>query len=119
MDQRVREFRAAVEAHRKSKQFRYPEELKREAAELVPLLRKEGSSRSAVEKLLDVNWQTLARWVGASRGTERKKQAKPKPVPVVLAGSSASSSPVLVTPNGVRVEGLSVDDITTVLRGLV
>lgn len=100
MDKRIEDFRAAVDAHRASGAFRYPKDLREEAAELVPLMRRRGDSQSAVEEQLGVRWQTLSRWSGATRTKDTSTSTKP--IPVVLEAvdrTGSRATPVITTPN--------------------
>ena len=90
---------------------RYPEPIKQRALALVERLRAAGWSQSQVSEALGISWQTIRRW---------QDEAKPQPVgregfrPVALPASTAACGPVLVSPSGWRIEGLSLDELCEV-----
>lgn len=70
----------------------------------------EGASAKHVSDELGVNVHTLGFW------RERKKNAKPVLRPVRVIDETIDARIVLLVRNGIRVEGLSVEQLVEVLR---
>jgi transposase-like protein len=70
----------------------------------------EGVSAKQVSDELGVNVHTLGFW------RERKKNAKPMLRPVRVIDETSDARIVLLVRNGIRVEGLSVEQLVEVLR---
>ena len=99
---------------------RYSETLQRDVASYCQAARSEGVSWDKLSEDLVLTTHTLQRWI---RESKSNKPTTPKPptfiecgVPVSLAG--AASGAVLISPQGWRIEGLSVEDVLKVLRGM-
>jgi transposase-like protein len=111
-DHRVFELLAAVP--RRGRGFRYPEELKDLALDYAQMRRKQGASWAQVANELAVPPTTLERWV------------KPAPervalelVPVVTTLSARPERELyLLTPQGHRLMGLSVETAAELLHRL-
>lgn len=107
---------------------RYPEDLKGRALAFARKRRKAGASYDAVAAELGISVMTVWEWLKGPAGKRRLKAGKKPallrpallPVEVVAAkeGDPGKGGPVLVTKDGVRVEGLSIEEIAALLRGL-
>ena len=98
--------------------MRYPEAFKRDATEVVRQLRENGFTQKEVSELLDIPWVTLARWKESDPTSEPTEDSSTfRPVKVVDEDPS-EASPVLVSPFGWRIEGLSVAELVEVARHL-
>jgi hypothetical protein len=107
---KAEELAAAVEGLGKRKRRQYPEELRRQIADHVREQRAAGVPLKSIARAIGVGPTLLHRWeldrVGAFRRVE-------------LSASKVSRDPwVLHAPYGVCVEGLTLEDLVTVLRGL-
>jgi len=115
MDARLRQLRSALRAARRSART-YPATLQREVAELAVARRSTGRSLWSTAEAVGLGVQTVQRWVetvgppSVFRAVEVTPEAT---VPVV-----ADDGLVLVTSQGHRVEGLTADQVVSVLRGL-
>jgi len=119
--QPAREIRAYVARWRKTaKTQRYPAELKELVVDYGRASLDEGASLYRIAQEVEIPEPTVARWVKTAAMTlttstpllpVRVKTDTPSgPTPV-----TAKKGPVVVAPQGWRVEGLSVDDIATLL----
>lgn len=96
---------------------RYPEEFKEDATDVVRQLRADGFTQKEVSDLLEIPWVTLARWKDSGQPCEPTKDSSTfRPVKVVE--DTADCDPVLVSPAGWRIEGLSVTELVEVARRL-
>ena len=115
MDERAKELRARIRkaAGRKPPhRRRYPAELRRDVGRYAGERRRAGSSVKRVAAELGIAAPTLGIWIQEHRDDE------PAIRPVAVATSAPASSPVLVTPQGFRIEGLGVGEIAELLRAL-
>lgn len=108
MDDLVRRFR--LEAGRRHS-LRYSQELRQLAVQYATTAGG-GVSRREVAAELGLNEQTLTRWL---RGEVARSAALHE---VVVVEPVGAGRPVLVMPSGVRVEGLSVRELVSVLEVL-
>jgi hypothetical protein len=91
--------------------LRYSQELRQVAVEYARAAEGRGEARREIAETLGLCEATLSRWLQGS------VQAGLHEV-VVVEGSAPSGAPVLVMPSGVRVEGLSVRELISVLAVL-
>ena len=96
--------------------IRYPARFRTAAVALARTQLRRGHAVDRVAAVVGVTTPTLARWL-------RCRPVPPPLRPVAVMGDSPrdvtpASSIVLITPHGVRVEGLDREGIVTVLRAL-
>jgi transposase-like protein len=120
MEDRLRQFRERVrrelvEGGKPS--TRYSEDLRREAVACFEEGLEQGLSRREISAALGISKPTLRSWSRSTSGGLRPVE--------ILAGAPAARSRagekparVLVTPGGLRVEGLELEEIATLLRVL-
>jgi transposase-like protein len=113
MNDRLRQLRARVRTHqagRAARAIRYPEALRREIVALLDDAREGRGAVASVARTLGVPARTLGLW---------RRRARRRPFRrVMVAGPTLPAAPVLVTPHGVRVDGLDLAGVVTVLRAL-
>ena len=118
MDEEIRRLRTEAQRLARGKppsQVRYPDAYRRAAVAVARRRQERGGSVAHLARELGVSEPTLTKWL--------RPPALPvlRPVAVVAAPTperSAVARPVLVTPHGVRVEGLDRDGLILVLRAL-
>lgn len=92
---------------------RYSKKFKEDATELVRDLRRSGWTQQRISKTLKLPWVTLHRWKNKnSPGKERTSEFRP--VQVVVD----EQTPVLVSPSGWRIEGLTISQLVELARRL-
>jgi hypothetical protein len=115
MDTRIRRLRSRLEAlsrGRAPRGVRYPVEIRAEVVGLAREALGAGLGASVLAKQLGLPLATITRW-GRHRPRQRLRRITIAPArPEVVA---APGAPVLVTPQGWRIEGL---DVATLLRVL-
>jgi hypothetical protein len=92
--------------------LRYSAKLHQEAVAYVRLRRARGESLASSAQALGVSVENLHRWM---------KNAEPcefRTVAVVPEARESRGSFVLTTPQGFRVEGLSVEELASLIRAL-
>ena len=113
------EIRRRVRAVTRGKapaQRRYPAELKAAAVDHARQAQAAGQSLASVAEDLGLSDQTLRTWVEAKPGgglrpvVIRPEPNEPPP--------TSTGVPVLVTPEGFRIEGLDLEPLTSLLRTL-
>jgi hypothetical protein len=80
-----------------------------------------GAAFAAVCADVDIGEPTLHRFLGTSRASERPARAEAGFTQLQVAaskGTAPTKAVVLRGPCGVTVEGLSIDDVARVLKGL-
>jgi transposase len=94
--------------------LRYSKESQQVALAYARVAERSGRSRREVAAALCLSQATLFRWL------QRGSQAASIPLHevVVVESGEAAGSPVLVMPSGVRVEGLSLAEVVSVLEAL-
>ena len=125
MDARIAEFRTFVDRARQGRRSGaspYPKEARSLAILLTQELTATGQDFESVAKTLGVAPQTLDSWLQGGSPVLRpvcssseelgRDHAKEEPV------SATPGRPVVVLPSGIRVEGLSLEGVIAVLRGL-
>jgi hypothetical protein len=118
MDEEIQRLRAEVRrlAHGKARsQVRYPVAFRRAAIALARTRLRRGGSVAGLAQELGVSIPTLTKWL--------RPMALPvlRPVAVMAAPaphSPAGARPVLITPRGLRIEGLDRDMLVAVLQTL-
>jgi transposase-like protein len=94
---------------------RYPADLRAAIMGVVNDGRAAGRSVCRLARALGVSAPTLTAWLREpNRGPLRRVAIVPSAVPAM----AAPPRPVLVTPHGIRIEGLDVAGVVTVLRAL-
>lgn len=112
MDARVKHFRSEVER----RGFggvgrRYPPELQRLAVSVAR--ERSGEPLAHLAGELGISVVSLQRWL------EQSEPVQFRPVEISFeAPSTGAAGPVLVTPQGYRVEGLGVESLAALLRAL-
>jgi transposase-like protein len=118
MDKEIRRLRAEAErlAQGKSRsQVRYSPAFRRTAVALARMRVQQGSSVARLAQAVGVSMPTLTKWL--------RPTAVPGLRPVAVTSAPppercAAASAVLITPKGVRVEGLDRDTLVAVLQAL-
>ena len=75
-------------------------------------LRADGVDWRETGELLGVPWQTLMRWSNGAR------RAAPRMRAVHVAEEPSTAALTITTPTGLRIDGVSLDDVVHVLRAL-
>lgn len=110
-DRRLREQILKIQADKGNRSRRYPRHLRDEIIACAEEGRAQGTTLSVVARRLGLPAHTLYGWLSAS-------EERPAFHPVRVLPGSTSSSPVLVTPQGYRIEGLEVSSLVALLREL-
>ncbi len=119
MDREARRFRHDAARHiggRKGTAIRYTPTLRRRAVGIARRRRRSGAAVAAIARELGVRPHALRLWLQEPRTRPRLRR-------VAVAVLPASTTPVtglsvLVTPQGVRVDGLGLDTLVMLLRSL-
>ncbi len=118
MNDGVRSIRreiARLKHDRRPTAVRYPRALRRKIIAIARRRQVQGVGLAAIARDLGLAEWTLTLWL--------RKNSAPvlrtvEIVPATPGPASAVTTPVLITPQGVRVEGASVDALATLLRAL-
>lgn len=119
METEVRSIRTAVQHQqelRAGTAVRYPEALRRKALAYASRRRRSGDSLKSIAGVLGLRPQLLCYWRKKATGRVLRR--------VRITATETSSAPppracpVLITPRGLRVEGLDVDSLAALLSAL-
>ena len=95
------------------------EELRQEAIAYTRDRVAQGASQVAVARELAVTAMTVSRWLATAKPRSKPKAATPlRRVQVVEARRSAASGLVVTTLQGLRIEGMTFEDIVALVRAL-
>ena len=105
---------AAIRGAARGRGDRYPEALRSKIVRHVRPRRACGESLAVISRDLGVTAPTLQRWLSSSgsSGFRQVEVAPAEPLP------AKNASPAVILPNGVRVEGLDLAGLVTLLRAL-
>ncbi len=119
------EIRARVDATAEGKgprQRRYAPEVKAAAVAYARGQQAEGRGLASVADELGLSDQTLRTWLDQAEASAKTgavlRPVVVKPSPAPEARPAEQCRPTLVTPDGFRVEGLSLEQLGTLLRDL-
>lgn len=112
-DEFIRRRRSVVVGRGK----RYPEELRQLAVGFATEARAAGWSGSRIARRLGVSWATVERWC-ATQPVVDFRGGLMREVVVHDAVRSTEQHPVLVTPEGYRIEGLRREELIEILVAL-
>jgi hypothetical protein len=120
MEELAAELKAAAEAkQREGKPVRYRAELRERAVRYFREREKVGATLTVVSQELGVRWQTLRRWAQGGKSPMPEPRSGFRQVRVELGEASGPARFVrILGPGGLRVEGLTVTELITVLRAL-
>lgn len=118
MDEEIRCLRAEARRLARGKhpsQVRYPDKFRRAALALARVRQGQDGSVARLARELSVSEPTLTKWLRPpALPVLRPVAVTPAPTP----GRAGVTSPVLITPKGVRVRGLDRDTLVAVLQAL-
>ncbi|MEW5743789.1 MAG: hypothetical protein AB1938_33060 [Myxococcota bacterium] len=107
---------AALSPQKKAR--RYPDALRARVVEWARGRLAGGASLASVCQEVGISEPTLHRFLGLSRGSERERAGFTRVRVVAPKPVGMTEAVVLRGPLGVTVEGLSVDDVARLLKGL-
>jgi len=108
---RIRRLRSLLAgAPRSGAGNRYPDDLRREVVAAIEEARSSGASLSGLATALGLPPTTLSRW-SPPAAPRRGGLVRVDVVPFATRSATIASTPVVELPSGVRVHGLSLDDI--------
>lgn len=119
MDREARTFRHDAARHigdRTGTAIRYTPDLRRRAVGIARRRRRAGVAVAAIARDLGLRPDALRLWLEAPRSRPRLRRVAVTATPEPVAPASGLS--VLVTPQGVRVDGLDLATLVALLRGL-
>jgi hypothetical protein len=114
-------LREDLAAHEGTRGKRYPKALKARVITFAEQRRSLGHTWEMISTELGICFETVRRWCidGSRRGrTMKPVKVIDVPPPKTLVVSSRSSMLAVVSPRGLRVEGLTLDDVVMLVRVL-
>ncbi len=118
MEQEIEEFRARIASLKRSHRGTpYPEDIRDHALRLAARLRATGLGAYAVGRQLGIRPETLASWVPPVP-PPRLAPVVVEPSPPTAPAAPETSSIVVTSPSGWRIEGIGVDALVRLARVL-
>jgi hypothetical protein len=112
VDRELRELQRAIAAVQRRRRRRYPAKLRARISAWVATRRAKGAWWCDVARPLGVSAPTLKRWAEAAPTTPIALR------PVDVIDLPPAGTVTLVSPTGLRIEGVAVADAIAILRGL-
>src|SRR5262252_2473451 len=112
-EREVRSLRQALSLHQPARGKRYPDELRGRVVGYALSRREEGASWVTIATELGLMFETVRRW--SIDPNKRSASRSMKPVEIVPDDREGLA---IVTPSGVRAEGLTLAHVIAVLRAL-
>lgn len=112
----ARLLRQAMEAHDRGRGRRYDPALRARVAAFAEKRRAEGATWKAIAAELGATFETVRRWCRRRVASTRTAALALRPVEVVA--QPVASSLAVVARSGVRVEGVTLDDVIVLVRAL-
>ncbi len=103
---------------RQGRGVRYPQAVREEAVSLAHAELASGASLADIAAALGIGEMTLSRWLEPARVGLREVEILAAEPAARLAARPASAGFVLVSPSGLRVEGLELPQVAELLRAL-
>jgi hypothetical protein len=111
-DRELRDLTRAIAAFRKSRDARYPAKLRSRITAWVAAQRERGEWWTEIVSAIGIPAQTLIRWCDTRGATTTAMKA------VDVIDAPPVGTVTLVSPTGLRIEGISVDTAIAILRGI-
>jgi hypothetical protein len=111
----IRREVARLKHDRRPTAVRYPLALRRKITAIAQRRRVQGAGIATIARELGLAEWTLNLWLRKISGPVLRAV---EIVPATPLPASAVTAPVLITPQGVRIEGATVDALATLLRAL-
>jgi hypothetical protein len=112
MDREFRDIQRALAKFRKRRTTRYPPLLRERITVWVAARRRRGDWWCDIARPLGIPEQTLVRWA------EPRADETTAMLPVDVIDASPIGTVTLVSPCGLRIEGVAIADAIAILRGL-
>ena len=111
-DRELRDIQRALAKFRKRRTTRYPALLRERITALVAARRQRGEWWSEIARPLGISEQTLVRWA------EPRADETTAMLPVDVIDAPPIGTVTLVSPTGLRIEGVAIADAIAILRGI-
>jgi hypothetical protein len=107
------QLRAKLAAHVVGRGKRYDVELKGRVVAFAQGQRAQGQAWSEIARELDMPFETVRRWC-VGRGPRAKRMREV----AIVAAPRTLSALTISSPNGLRIEGVTLDDVVVLVRAL-
>lgn len=111
-ERRAAAIRVAISRHVPARGKRYPSELQARATALAQELRLDGWSWTRIAAHLGTRVETVRRWCLREEGPRAPTRMRA----IEVVAERGSGDIAIVSPSGIRVEGVTVADVIAVLR---
>lgn len=113
----VRRLKQDLAAQERGRGKRYDTALRARVVQFAEQRRSEGRSWMAIATELGARFETVRRWCEAARPKPKTALAV-RPVEIVDAPRASGGALAIVTPRGLRIEGLALEHVVALVRAL-
>jgi hypothetical protein len=111
-------LRRDLRRHGRARGKRFDAELRRRIVAFAERRRREGASWMAIATELGACFETIRRWCGGGSRAPARQLRRVEVVAEPIVEVSARAPLAVVTPNGLRIEGVGIDDVVALVRAL-
>ena len=111
-------LRRDLRRHGGARGKRFEPELRRRIVAFAERRRREGASWMAIATELGACFETVRRWCGGGGVPAARQLRRVEVVAEPVIAPTARASLVVVTPNGLRIEGAGLDEVVALVRSL-
>jgi len=109
-------LRRDLRRHDGARGKRFEPELRRRVVAYAERRRREGASWLSIAEELGACFETVRRW--CSRGSVASRSLRRVEVVAEAIVAAPTSSLVVITPNGIRIEGVALEQVVVLVRAL-
>ena len=97
---------------------RFEPELRQRIVAFAERRRRDGASWMAIATELGACFETVRRWCGGGRVAKARQLRRVEVVAEPVREMAGHPALAIVTPNGLRIEGVAIDDVVALVRTL-
>lgn len=112
------DLRRDLRRHGRARGKRFAPELRQRIVVYAERRRREGASWMAIATELGACFETVRRWCGGGRAPTVPRLRRVEVLAEPVVAMSARAPLAVVTPKGLRIEGVGLDEIVTLVRAL-
>jgi hypothetical protein len=116
--QEAEDLRRDLRRHGRARGKRFAPQLRQRIVAYAERRRREGTSWMAIATELDACFETIRRWCGGGSVAAARQLRRVEVTAEPAVAVSAPTPLAVVTPNGLRIEGVGLDDVITLVRAL-
>ncbi len=112
------DLRRDLRRHGRARGKRFAPELRQRIMAYAERRRREGASWMSIATELGACFETVRRWCGGGSVPTARQLRRVEVIAEPVVAVAARASLAVVTPNGLRIEGVGLDEVITLVRAL-